>query len=51
MRSFKDRELEKVTIRLYEGDFERLQKIYGDGNRTIRELVRKHLERKEEARR
>ena len=50
MRSFKERELEKVTIRLYRGDFEKLQWFYRDGNRIIRDLVSRHLKRIEEIR-
>lgn len=41
-----DTPLTKHTLNLYEGDYDRLVRIYGSaigGARVIRELVRRHL--------
>lgn len=44
-----DLPLEKVTLNLYQGDWERLAHFHGDQNvsRAIRLLVRRHIQRVE----
>lgn len=51
MRRKEDFELEKVTLNLRKGDFERLRGLHGrlGASKVIRELVMGHLKRVEES--